>query len=126
MQFWLISQPQQVMSTSLMLFIVSCSFYQIHSQSAGTGDLTCITTTWTATYGTWNFNNGCQIENTDDLSGCFAWIGDNNAASTTWENYTVEMTMTPTPGHSTGNGGLAFHIQTVGTGAASGNYYRKT
>eukprot|EP01084_Bolivina_argentea_P312710 541405_1 len=112
------------MSLQLILFIVSCSctFYQILSQIAATGDLTCVSTAWTATYGAWDFNK-CQIENTNELSGSFAWIGNNNAASTTWEDYTVEMIMTPTPGYATGNGGLAFHIQTVGTGAASGNYY---
>eukprot|EP01084_Bolivina_argentea_P080576 145936_1 len=88
-----------------------------------TGDITCDTSKWTDSYCTWDFNNGCHIKSDDEMNGCFAWIGDNYPDSLLWENYTIEMIVTPSPGLTNGKGGIAYHIQNAGTGGNSGTYY---
>ena len=124
----LLLQFLEIINTSTMaqiwLFIIV--FIQIFNNItyglSATGDLLCEHNKWSVLSAEWEFNE-CQYENTDAVNGAMSWIGDNDPNSLAWSDYTVEMTMTPTPGHNSGNGGLAFYINDAGACGTCGSYY---
>eukprot|EP00490_Sorites_sp_Unknown_P014389 CAMPEP_0114657140 /NCGR_PEP_ID=MMETSP0191-20121206/13417_1 /TAXON_ID=126664 /ORGANISM="Sorites sp." /LENGTH=215 /DNA_ID=CAMNT_0001875799 /DNA_START=44 /DNA_END=688 /DNA_ORIENTATION=- len=83
-------------------------------------NIICDHNVWTIVRGEWTFN-GCSVDDTLPMHSGMIWIGDVDKSTLEWSDYTIKGTFKIND--NTGNGGIAFHVQTVADADDGGQYY---
>ena len=104
-----------------MLIIVSCLIILAKCSISYSGNLMCDETMWSAVRGNFNWTGNCIYENMNVVHSAMAWVGENLPTSLSWDDYTFDFIFRPTI--DSGNGGVAWRIQTVNGSPDGGQYY---